>query len=187
LAKTSLVFGGIDPSLSATGMVLLKAVCVRGRVEVEVLDTRIERTSYEWPMVSRVNQLCGSVRTFSRVGNNLDRFAVEDFARGAKFRREEQGMAVGALLVGLGPRPVVMVSPLDAKMVACPKWPGLSKANWAAAGYTKKFKRSMPGKADVISGLQRRWSLTFHDDALADAACVAIYAACRALKVNPHT
>ena len=102
---------------------------------------------------------------------------IENFSRGSTYRREEMG-AVFAAAVTAFPRsyPIALVTPKQAKAIACPRWPGFNGDNWRAAGRTTKFKLSMPGKDDILNGLYRRFGVALHDEHQADAACVAIAA-----------
>lgn len=181
---------GVDPSFSACG---LACVEIWGSGAVKILGSEVVRTTPDDDHADRLWDIHVAIREFVGKWNAGDRYvsvyAVEGFAFGAKFQREVQGMVTGAALVSLrvgGAGKIEIVTPMDAKKAACPDFPGWSKAKWAAAGYTKPFKRSMPEKVTVMSGLRRRYGFTgLVDDAIADAACVAIAAGFRHLGVSP--
>lgn len=109
-----------------------------------------------------------------------DLVAVENFSRNSKFHREEMGAAFAAVVMGLSRSTVrkskwQMVTPRAAKIIACPKWPGLNKDNWIAAGRDPaKFKASMPDKQAVMNGLVRRFNIVTTNEHHADAVCVGI-------------
>lgn len=173
--STELVIG-IDPSSTATGLAAL-----------EFSGSRILRCEYDviygegltWH--ERLVGLVGGTQKFLSEHRTPkpSLYAIEAFARGFTNNREEMGMAVGAIRYGLATAGVeddqlVVVTPRDAKKIACPNWPGFCKANWEAAGYTRKFKMSQPDKASVLSGLQRTLGIAVRDDNAADAVCIAI-------------
>lgn len=189
---------GIDPSLSATGFAHISVRLVENRARVTLKNHHVHTClSSDRPIgerletlrdstIAQVTQAAGSRRLKLVVG-------VEDYSRGSRFRREEAGMTGGCVRAALWSGEYgddfivpIEVPPRDAKRVACPDWPGWSKAHWRAAGYTAKYKMSMPDKPAVISGLYRRWKIKTLDDAVADACCIAIYAASRVLKFNPE-
>lgn len=186
---------GVDPSFAACGLACVRlqritddaGITVRAS-EVKLLGHATIRTDSTDDHADRLWDLHVGVREFmEKHGASL--YAVEGFAFGAKFQREVQGMVHGAILVSLrvgGAAKIEVVTPMQAKKVACPEFPGWSKANWSKAGYTQPFKRSMPEKATVMSGLRRRFGFVgLVDDAVADAACVAIAAGYRSFGVDP--
>lgn len=184
MEKTTLAIG-LDVALSSIGVA---AVLARG----DAIVARVVR--------SQVTKKCGlsmrlaglgafaatlveeAIRSPKARGAELA-IGVENFARGFPYMREEMGMSVGAVravLYGRWEVEVVTVPVREAKLVACPGWPGFNKANWERAGRTTKFKASMPDKGSVISGLHSRFGIIARDEHQADAACIALAVARRA-------
>lgn len=130
--------------------------------------------------VSVVREATSKARPLLPAGafvRGIRKVGVEDFARGFPFMREEMGMVVGAVRAAIYREFEIEVETIPvraAKIVACPRWPGLNKDNWLAAGRTTKFKASMPDKSSIVSGLQRRYKIKARNDHEADACCVAI-------------
>lgn len=180
---------GVDPSFSACGLAYVRIRSIHSADGKAVLSSAVDlvdhatiRTDSTDDHADRLWDIHVGVREFA-AKNTAAFYAIEGFAFGAKFQREIQGMVHGAILVSLrvgGANKIEIVTPMQAKKVACPDFPGWSKENWAKAGYTAKFKRSMPEKTTVMSGLRKRFGFTgLVSDAVADAACVAIAAGYR--------
>lgn len=184
---------GVDPSLSRCGVALLR-VRFGKRIEAELRSKCVIESSSEELMQNRLWRVQSELRAFTMAVPDF--CGVEDFARNSRFRREEMGMATAAVLIGIerasrqmsAALPAVsMVSPREAKRTVCPEWHGWNKACWTAAGCTGKFKMSMPDKVSVMRGLHKRFGIKTDDDAIADACCVALHVACRALRVNSES
>lgn len=179
---------GLDPSLTGTGISALQfTLGTRGRYRVtEPWPGRLVAPDPELSLTTRLSEIVDGVEAYlTYIGERTAAYdvvwvvGIEGFSRGSRFRREEAGMAHAAALIGVGRSGMTVsqtVTPLDVKKVACPLWPGYSKANWVANGYTRKFKRSMPGKVSVQRGLERRFGIKIENDNVSDAACVAIAA-----------
>lgn len=197
---------GVDPSLTATGVVVLR-VGVAHKLEVrrakcEVRFAGVCKTEPSREMSVRLKAIYTYIYDVCREqlgaqtsacvdGDNEHQiWAVEDFARNARFAREEAGMVQGVCRLAVldsgrdVPVDPVCVSPRTAKQVACPEWPGWSKKHWQRAGYQSRFKMSMPDKKSVLSGLRSRWGLFCPNDAVGDAVCVALVAAAGVLRLN---
>lgn len=176
---------GIDASMSSTG---LAAALVRGPDLGSRWATRVILTKPDTPESLRLAAIADGVVSFvlaavksvpvpTRRAGFSTWVAIEDFARGFPFRREEMGMAAGAAISAVCSRLKLEVSRVpvrEAKAVACPRWPGLNKANWELARKPGKFKFGMPDKGSVIAGLHRNFRVVTHSEHVADAACVAI-------------
>lgn len=116
-------------------------------------------------------------------------FAMEGPSFGSPFQRIDAGRVDAATRLGFydaayRARKIVdpesdeieirEVSPRSAKAVAVPDHPGFSKALWKNAN--KPFKRSMPDKAAVMTGVANRFGINVADDAIADAVAIAVAA-----------
>lgn len=179
----SVVVIGIDPSFTACG---IASVLVSSN-EVRVWASEVISTPSEDDYAERLWAIHSGVREFVSRTTEATVHAIEGFAYGAKFNREAQGMVYGACLVALrvgGAEKIEIVTPAQAKKIACPDFAGWSKDKWAAAGYTTKFKRSMPEKATILSGLRRRYGFAAMSDAVGDAVCVAIAAGYKRLEIT---
>lgn len=102
---------------------------------------------------------------------------AEGYSFGSKFSQQTLGEVHGVVHERVHAEygvHVRYISPATAKKVACPRWHGWSIANWTAAGKTTKWKRSMPGKEDVLRGLWTEHKLRIATDAEGDAICVAL-------------
>lgn len=170
---------GVDAALNSVGVAVLR---VRRDGRIVACHTK----SGKWDGGNGDARLLG---LFTLVYRSLetepDVFAVEDFARNARFRREEAGMSGGVVRLAWAmfqskhgfKQPPVLLSPRQVKVFMCPNWPGWSKAHWERAVYTRKFKMSMPDKASVQSALLRRFKIKAANEHEADAASVALLAA----------
>lgn len=173
------VFIGIDPSLSATG---IAAIRVRD-TSVSLIAAGLVPTTPDQSTSDRLVAIRDNVRQF--LSNlcvpikDMEAVGIEDFSRGSKFRREEMGMALAAVTLGLPmallPR-IVMLTPRLVKRAACPEWYGFSLANWKAANKRGKFKMSMPDKRTMGSALFRNYAIVLHNEHEVDACAVAIAA-----------
>lgn len=191
---------GVDPSISATGYA---AILASPGSPLRLVASGTVSTTPDKPLPLRAallgRQLRDAVLSIVRgLPDLLDAAsagwavagglcAVEDFARNAKFRREEMGVAAGAVFIALchrdapgSPDGPVLVPPRTAKAAVCPNWYGWSKDLWFAAKMPPPFKRSMPSKPAVNAALWSRFGIRIDDEHAADAACVAIAAGLRA-------
>lgn len=186
---------GIDASLTATAVFAAEVniPAVRGGVPAEEwfvnYRTMQGATDSSDPIDLRLYQMhldvYGFVKgLFGGSPETIGGAAVEGFSFGARFQRENMGMAVAAARLGYvhafprDARPPLIgtVSPAAAKKMACPTWAGFSKENWARAKRAGKFKRSMPDKDAVRSGFFARFKIgasVVSTEHLCDAACVA--------------
>jgi hypothetical protein len=181
------VYIGIDPSLRNVGLVAL-GITKKGVPSV-IAHTTITtaKQSHAQAAVTIADGVWDWVR-HARVGHEIDGWFVEGFSRGSRFRREEAGVAWGAVMIGLSKaryhEDVIAMTPRAGKVMAVPDWPGLSKAKWVAAGRDpKKYKSSQPCKASVKSGLWRLYGLRFDTEHEVDAACIVL-AGCKAQGVK---
>lgn len=181
---------GVDPSLASCGIAVL-GVSEKG--SPHLLTARVVQSDSDTPTDQRIYDIAKVVR------DNLHEYrptliGIEGFAFNQKFQRENMGMVVGAIRAACWPHVVkhgltwhVMRSQ-QAKLLICPKWPGWSLKNWEAAGYTRKFKRSLPDKGSIIAGLHTRFGIIVHNEHEADAITVAIAAAIQSgITVNTRT
>lgn len=160
----------------------------------ECVAVNVVRTIPGASASARLREISSAVARFvDDYGGEAPLFAVEGFARGARFRREEMGMVTGAVIVAMAKaRPLsgdaVLVPPRAAKMTVCPDWYGWSRAHWDRAKMGDgKFKMSMPAKAAVQSGLLRLWGVRLLDEHAADAAAVALTLAVNLGLLAPKT
>lgn len=176
---------GIDISMGATGVVVIRGGL---KCPTELVSSHVcsapdpDGTGTDKGM--RLHELGSAIE--SAIGaRRIEGTFVEGYSFGsphAARRIAETHGAVFAMLWRVYRQMPVYVSPMTAKKAACPMHPGFSKDNWARAGKTGKWKRSMPDKADVIRGVYREFGVSLATDAEADAFSVAI----AGLRANPR-
>ena len=189
---------GCDPSIAGTGLCRIVAEVdpalfssraagfgkLRGATSgLHRIDAEFDvvGTDAKTPLSLRLRAIFEGVRAMrSRPvpSGAIRLYAVEGLARGYMNRREEMGMAHAAVRLAL-PVSAVDIPPREHKVLMCPAWPGLNKANWEADGRTGKFKASMPDKPGVIFGLARRFGVQAKTPDAADACCIALAALLR--------
>jgi len=172
---------GVDPSLTACAMIAIMINRRPTATEYSVILKRIVETDSADPLPIRLELIRVATHNFAAQLQTVypDRriiAAVESPPQGAKmFSSATVAKATAACEMGLTPIIAASYTAQAVKRYMVPKWPGLSKANWAEAKYTKKYKRSIPSKASVSSRLAEKCKIYLNDLDLSDAAAIAVY------------
>ncbi|CAB4138296.1 hypothetical protein UFOVP329_58 [uncultured Caudovirales phage] len=175
---------GVDHSIKSVGMALVRIDCDSYVKTTKVLwaDQSVEHSA--WSKINLPDRIAVSCnRAISILRQNgspahIDVIAYEGFARGFMNRREEAGIGLACAMLGIkawwssrasgmsrafDAANKVAITPRQHKVFCCPKWPGLSKANWLASPAHRgiKYKSSMPDKVSVQRALARDYGHTY--------------------------
>lgn len=181
------VYIGVDASLASSGVAVLYVKAGAWQHKTFCIETTPQQPIGQRLQIlhDRLTWIMGNVK--KAAGAQRVVVGMEGPSFGAKFQRENMGMAYG--LVHLLARrifsaSVIVITPRAVKVLACPTWPGWSKKAWAAAGRTTPYKMTMPPKGDVGSGLFKHFGINTKTEHEADAVCVALVCAAGAVEVK---
>jgi len=189
---------GLDISLSATGVAILE-IFDGGKTKLVSTfvcsacgsdGTRTDKGERLAGLWDEIGHSLKHIRNHVPVGvyNKGASIFAEGYSFGSKHAQQTLGEVHGVIHErlwsehGLAMR---YIAPITAKYTACPDWPGRSIACWKAAGKTGVWKRSTPGKEDVLRGLFDRFGLRIATDAEGDAVCVAL-AGAASINISPR-
>jgi len=162
---------GHDPSLTGYGLAAINVT----NGKPTLIDSEIFSTDASTPTAQRYLEIyrwaVGFVTNHKPYMVGIE--TVPSFAKLGSSAQVAEITGIG--VVASAPHEPVRVTASTAKRWVLPNWPGLSKANWAAAGRTTKYKRSMPDKNSVINELYRRFRFKLTDLNASDAALVALW------------
>lgn len=173
---------GIDASLTNTALVAIDLAGLRRKPLTACVTTRLIETDPSDQFADRLITIYRAADGFfSQLRARTDyagaAVAVEGFSFGDRFRQYDLGAVQGILRVTCRAATgllIASVTPQTAKRFICPEWPGWSLQHWIANGYRGKFKRSMPGKADVAAALFARYKFDPGNEHVVDATLVAL-------------
>lgn len=173
--KTRII--GVDAALTKTGLISLifepgKDIVIESKVLIE--------TNPDRPDSKRLHKICKDIRMhvaeLQKANPCRTQASLESPPQGASMYSSAtvaKACAAGEIALAKYDQQIYMARAVKVFMV--PDWPGTCKANWTKAGYTKKWKRSMPSKAAVASHLGTDYGLYIAQQDISDAASLAIY------------
>lgn len=168
---------GVDPSMTSTGLTSL--IFDGSTITIEL--KRIIETTPDLSFQFRLEQMRCEISDFyldclCKKNKCKTHAAIESPPQGARmFSSADTAKATAAAQMGLCRISQTIYTARAVKKFIVPDWHGWSKANWAKAGYTKKYKSSMPSKTSVASNLATRFGVNIAQPDMSDAAAVAIY------------